>query len=127
MDIMITRTVHRSIHAVSPLLGTGADAAAATAAAEAAGPATAAALGEEAAAIAGTTAGESAAVATLMTPRIAKPKAREAKSFFISRLSNNAAAFRRAPGRRTFLTPRLKTAQPVPEEYLQRVLPGLAG
>src|SRR5438094_1897398 len=98
---MITSTVDTSIQAVSPLLGTGADAAGAAAvAAEAAGAAAAAAeapasAADAAAATAGAEAGASAALAAPAKPRTARPRAREAMSFFMGCLFKNAAASER--------------------------------
>src|SRR6185369_16920192 len=90
MDIMMTSTVDTSIHAVSPLLATGVDAAAAGAAALAAADAAGAAAAVVAAADAAAATGAEAASATASAateapakPQAARPRAREARSFFM--------------------------------------------
>src|SRR4051812_44299644 len=85
---MITSTVETSIQAVSPLLATGVDAAAAGAAAAATAPEAGAAAGAAAgvvvaAAAAGADAAVSCAVAMPAKPRAARPRARVAISFFM--------------------------------------------
>src|SRR6185369_6391393 len=98
IDIMMTSTVDTSIHAVSPLLATGVDAAAAgaaaLAAADAAGAAAAAVAAVVAAAATGAEAASAAASAAIEAPakpRAARPRARVARSFFmvvVSRLAS---------------------------------------
>src|SRR5262245_13171657 len=87
---MITSAVDTSIQLTSPLLGTGADAAAAAAGAcaDAAAAVAGSAAGAAVAAAADAAgAGWSAATDTPAKPRAASPRAREAMSFFMGCLS----------------------------------------